>query len=56
MALVHFMPASFPTWEEIKAARYDLLAHDITKAMLCRYLMNMATFIKTVSPIDTLES
>ena len=27
-------PRRYPTWEEIKAARYDLLPHDITMAMI----------------------
>jgi hypothetical protein len=27
-------PFRYPSWEEIKAARYDLLPHDITMAML----------------------
>jgi len=27
-------PTRYPTWEEIKAARYDLMPHDVMVAML----------------------
>ena len=27
-------PYRYPTWDEIKAARYDLVPHDVTMAML----------------------
>jgi hypothetical protein len=27
-------PYRYPTWQEIKAARYDLLPHDVTMAMI----------------------
>jgi hypothetical protein len=27
-------PFRYPTWDEIKAARYDLLPHDVTMAMI----------------------
>jgi hypothetical protein len=28
------VPYRYPTWDEIKAARYDLLPHDISMAMI----------------------